>query len=309
MLPVRSCRHIIPAMSEAPQIFDRQLLARRRDRAAGDFAGSRFLHEEVGQRLLERLDAIKREFPLAVNLGAMDGHLTPHLLGRNGVKNVIQLELSEAMAREGARQGSGVIVADEEWLPLKPQSCDLIVSSLALHWINDLPGALAQVRLALKPDGLFLAAVAGGQTLFELRQCLMEAELAATGGVAPRLSPLTELRDMGALLQRAGLALPVADREVITVTYSEPMKLLHDLRAMGAANLTHNRPRTPLRRAVLLDALARYRNNFTVGNGRVQATFEIFYLTGWAPHDSQQKPLPRGSAQHSLAAALKSLGQ
>lgn len=304
-------------MEQAPQIFDRDLLARRRTRAASDFASARFLHEEVGARLIERLDEIKRSFPFAVNLGAMDGHLTPQLLGQNGIERVLQLELCEELARqmqttatnpEQARPTTThlcqTIVADEEWLPLRPQSVDLVISNLALHWVNDLPGALAQIRMALKPDGLFMAAILGGETLFELRRCLMEAEMEATGGISPRLSPLTEVRDAGGLLQRAGLALPVVDRETITVTYADPIKLLYDLRAMGATNLTHNRPRKPLRRAVLMDALSRYRQHFTVEEGRVQATFEVIYLAGWAPHESQQKPAARGSGTHSLVEAL-----
>ena len=291
-------------MESIPQIFDRKLLAGRRGRAAGSFADARFLYDEIGQRLITRLAEIKRNFALAVNLGAMDGHLTP-LLKAHDIRDVIELELAEGLSSPNPLRA----ISDEEWLPLKPQSIDLIISNLALHWVNDLPGALAQIRLALKPDGLFMGAVLGGETLFELRRCLMEAEMAALGGISPRLSPLTELRDMGALLQRAGLALPVVDRETITVTYADPIKLLYDLRAMGATNATHNRPRTPMRRTVLLDALRRYRDCFMVEDNRVQATFEVFYLSGWAPHESQQKPLPRGSAQHSLSDALKPLHQ
>lgn len=292
-------------MDQTPRIFDRALLARRRARAAAGFAAARFLYDEVGARLAERLGDIKRSFPLAVNLGAMDGALTPQLLGRNGIADVLELELCEGFTSPSRQRA----VADEEWLPLRPHSVDLIISNLALHWVNDLPGALAQIRLALKPDGLFMGALLGGETLFELRRCLMEAELEATGGMSPRLSPLTELRDMGALLQRANLALPVVDRETLTVTYADPLMLLHDLRAMGATNLTHNRPRTPLRRSVLADAMRRYRDYFTVEEGRVQATFDVFYLAGWSPHESQQKPLPRGSAQQSLVEALRPPGQ
>lgn len=288
-------------MEQAPQIFDRTLLARRRARAVEGFVDARFLYDEVGERLIERLHEIKRSFPLAVNLGAMDGALSPQLIGHNGIEHVVELELCAAFSSPNNLR----VVADEEWLPLRPQSVDLIVSNLALHWVNDLTGALAQVRMALKPDGLFMGTLLGGETLFELRRCLMEAELEATGGMAPRLSPLTELKDMGALLQRANLALPVVDRETITVTYTDPIKLLYDLRAMGATNLAHNRPRKPLRRAVLLDAMRRYRDYYTVEDGRVQATFEVLYLAGWAPHESQQKPLARGSAQHSMAAALR----
>ncbi len=189
-------------MDQPPQIFDRQLLARRRARAAAGFAEARFLYDEVGDRLVERLGEIKRNFPVAVNLGAMDGAFTGSLVGANGIQDVIELELCPAFASTNPKR----VVADEEWLPLRAQSIDLVISNLALHWVNDLPGTLAQIRMALKPDGLFMGAVLGGETLFELRRCLMEAEMEATGGISPRLSPLTELKDMGALLQRVGLA-------------------------------------------------------------------------------------------------------
>ncbi len=288
-------------------IFDRRLLAQRRTRMAAQFATHRFLFDAVGQQLLERLHDIKRSFPLAVNLGAHDGSLTPQLMAREEAQATLQLELSYGLAALAAEHGP-VAQADEELLPLAPASVNLIISNLALHWVNDLPGCLAQCARALKPDGLFLASLLGGDTLFELRRCLMEAELELSGGVSPRLSPLTEVRDAGGLLQRAGLALPTVDRDIITVTYEDPVKLLYDLRGMGAANATLARPKIPLKRSVLLTMLKRYRDLFSERDGRITATFEVLTLTGWAKHASQQQPLKPGSAKNSLAQALSKEG-
>ena len=289
-------------MDDVPQIFNRPLLAARRSRAAASWAEHRFLLDETGARLLDRLDDIKRSFPIAVNWGAGDGALTPHLLKKSGIKQVQQTEISPELAKLAAKQGP-VVVADEEQFPLAPQSCDLIVSNLVLHWVNDLPGALTQARLALRPDGLFLASLFGGETLRELRQCFYEAEMELVSGIASRFSPLIEIRDAGGLLQRAGFALPVADREFITVDYASPLKLLADLQGMAATNLLHTRH--PLRREVLARALALYSEKFGTASGGVDATFEIITLSGWSPHESQQQPLKPGSAQHSLSEALR----
>ena len=191
-----------------------------------------------------------------------------------------------------------------ETLPTPPQSYDLVTSNLYLHWINDLPGMLVQLRQCLRPDGLFIGSLVGGTTLQELRDCLYRAEQSITGGFANRFSPLTEVRDMGGLLQRAGFALPVADREIITVTYPHPLKLLHDLRGMAATNIAPQRH--PLRRDVLNKALELYITKYTDSEGRLPATFEIIFLSGWAPHESQPQPLPRGTGKISLKDALKS---
>jgi SAM-dependent methyltransferase len=197
------------------------------------------------------------------------------------------------------------VAADPELVPFGDASFDLVASTLALHWTADLPGALVQLRRALKPDGLLLAAMFGGQTLIELRTVLFEAELAEEGGVSPRVSPAIELADAAALLQRAGFALPVADSETITVTYPDMFALLRDLRGMGETNALEGRRRCGLRRATLGRAAALYAERFGDGAGRVRATFEILFLCGWAPHPSQAKPLPRGSATARLADALK----
>ncbi len=288
------------------EVFDRFLLRQRRARAAAGFAAHRFLFDEVEDRLCDRLADVKRRFPLAVNLGAHDGGLTSKLSGLNGIETVLQLELSAALALRAASFGP-VVVAEAECLPLAPASTDLMISALDLHWVNDLPGALLQIRQALKPDGLFLAALIGGETLGELGRCLMDAELELTGGASPRLSPFADVRDLGGLLQRAGFALPVVDRDRITVTYADPLKLLYDLRGMGATNVTKLRTKKPLRRAVLLRALQLYRENYAEADGRVPASFEIIYLSGWAPHASQPQALKPGSATHSLETVLKTV--
>ncbi len=204
-----------------------------------------------------------------------------------------------------ARRHPGPVVAgDEELLPFADGGFDLVISNLALHWINDLPGALVQARRVLKPDGLFLAALLGGATLSELRQSLIEAEAAVEGGARLRVSPVTDVRDMGMLMQRAGFALPVVDSDRLTVTYDNALALMHDLRAMGEANAAADRPRHPTRRATLLEAAARYQDRFAGPDGRIEATFQVIYLTGWAPAATQPQALRPGSAAHRLADAL-----
>lgn len=290
--------------SPAIEVFDRSLLRRRRDRAAKDIARFDFLFAEVAGRLVERLEIIKKAFPLVVDLGCASGVLSGLVRQRRGTEHVISVDMSFGMAH---RSGFPAVVADEEFLPFKESSLDAVVSNLSLHWVNDLPGALLQVKQALKPDGLFLAALLGGESLKELRQCLMEAELGVTGGASPRVSPFIDLRDMGALLQRAGFALPVVDSDIITVHYSSPLKLMQDLRGMGAANATYNRLMKPTRRRVLLEAVRLYHEKFADAEGRVPATFQVIYAIGWSPHESQQQPLKPGSAKNKLANALQSV--
>ena len=197
-----------------------------------------------------------------------------------------------------ARRGD--LVADEELLPFKEHSFDAILSNLSLHWVNDLPGALAQIRSCLKPDGLFLASLFGTGTLQELRTALMEAELAETGGASPRVSPFADLRDAAGLLQRAGFALPVADADAVTVTYGDFFALLRDLRGMGETNILIDRLKRPTRRTVFARAAAIYQERFADAQGRLPATFQVLFLTGWAPDPSQQQPAKRGSGRTSL---------
>jgi SAM-dependent methyltransferase len=288
-------------MSGPPPLFDRALHRRRLDRAAAGYAD--FLKRRAADDMVFRLEGMMRRFPVAVDLGARTGAFAQALAAsdaREKIDLLIETDLSAAMlARSGAR-----LIADEERLPFKPDSLDLVVSSLALHWTNDLIGALVQARLALKPDGLFIGAFLGGATLTELRQSLLSAEAELTGGASMRVSPFADASDAGSLLQRAGFALPVADVDRVTVRYAHPIELLRDLRAMGETNVLLERSRTPLTRRVLGRALELYVEQFTEADGRIRATFEIVTVTGWSPHESQQKPLPRGSAKMRLADAL-----
>ena len=282
-------------------LFDRRAWHAHRERAAR-IGTTDFLHAEIADRLLDRLDVVNREFALALDLGARDGALSRALMARGGTLLVVAAEPATALLAGAAGPR---VAADPELLPFAEASFDLVVSNLALHWAGDLPGALVQLRRALKPDGLLLAALLGGQTLVELRTVLFEAELAEEGGVSPRVSPAVELGDAAALLQRAGFALPVADSETITVSYPDLLALLRDLRGMGETNALTARRRGGLRRATLAHAAQLYAERFGDEEGRIPATFEVLFLCGWAPHPSQPQPLPRGSATARLGDALK----
>lgn len=279
--------------------FDRSLARRRRDRAAGTLVEADFLLQAGAERILERLDDVTRRFPLAAEMGARTGILTKALRTRADIDHVVAFESSLVMAAR-----TQALRADEEWLPLRPGSVDLLVCNLSLHTVNDLPGVLIQARNALKPDGLFLAVTLGVGTLKELRDVLAWAESSQDGGLSPRVHPFVEVRDAGALLQRAGFALPVADTETLSVHYGNPLRLLQDLRAMGETNVLHDRRRAPLRRTTLGAALARYASVYGGSDNRVPASFELITLTGWAPAPTQQKPLKPGSAGTRLADAL-----
>lgn len=286
-------------------VFDRALLRRNRDRAARKGDGSAdFLFREVADRLADRLLDIRESFPTVLELGCRRNALSEFLTGKGGIERVFGCDLSEAMLRSGSQESRAVFVADEERLPVAPGAVDLVLSNLALHWVNDLPGALIQARRALRPNGLLLAALFGGETLVELRDVLLRAEAEVTGGAAPRISPFADLRDMGGLLQRAGFALPVIDSDRITVTYRDLFGLLADLKAMGETSVLLERSRTPLRRAVLMRAAELYAQMFGGPDGRIPATFQILYVHGWAPHESQPKPLQPGSATASLVDVL-----
>lgn len=294
-------------MSETPIVFNRRAVRRNRDRAAPGLARHDYLLAETAERLMDRLDDVKRDFPTALDLGCRNGTLAARLGRRGGVRTLIQCDLSEGMARAAALAAPALVapalVADEEALPFAEGTFELVLSSLALHWVNDLPGTLVRIRRALKPDGLFLAALFGGETLKELRGALTEADLATSGGASPRVSPFAQVRDLGQLLQRAGFALPVVDADTVTVAYADPAHLLADVRGMGEANAAAPRRKSFSRRALFAAALDRYPRAAAL-EGRAPATFQIVYLTAWAPHASQPKPLRPGSAEASLAAAL-----
>ena len=251
-----------------------------------------------------RLEAIMRDFPRAVDLGARNGAFAQALAASDAAPRVGLLVEADLSGRMLAGRSGMRVLADEERLPFAAASLDLIVSSLSLHWANDVIGALVQARLALKPDGLFIGALFGGATLTELRQSLTAAELELTGGAGPRVSPFADPSDAASLLQRAGFALPVADVDRVTVRYDHPLKLMTDLRRMGETSVLAERHPRPLTRRVLARAFEIYRQNFADPDGRLPATFEILTLTGWSPSETQQKPLRPGSAKMRLADAL-----
>ena len=283
-------------------VFDRRAVRMHRVRAADTLKDHDFLLREAASGLAARLADMSRTFPLAVELGCRGGALAAALTdgarSRSGIAALYH-------AAPGHPAGPGAaLAADEEALPFAGASLDLVFSNLSLHWTNDLPGALAQIRRALRPDGLFLGAMLGGSTLNELRRAFEAAEIENEGGVSPRVSPFVDVRDAGGLLQRAGFALPVADVDTVRATYSDIFALARELRGMGESNAVAARRTSFLRRGTLMRAAEVYRDQFGDGGGRLAATFQIIYLAGWAPHDSQQKPLRPGSAKTRLADAL-----
>ncbi|HEX2479025.1 MAG TPA: methyltransferase domain-containing protein [Geminicoccaceae bacterium] len=283
-----------------PAVFDRRLLRRRRDRVAPALDGFDFLIREAALRLVERLGDVRRAFPLALELGCHTGQLGAALHGSAQVGRLIQADLAHAMVWRAPGER---LVADEEALPFGQGCLDLVLSCFSLHWVNDLPGALAQIRYALKPDGLFLAILPGGTTLFELREALLRAELEIAGGAGARVSPFLDVRDAGMLLQRAGFALPVVEVDTITVTYDHPLKLIAELRGMGETNALAQ-PGRGLGPSTLSLACEIYRDLFGDGGDRIPATFQLLTLSGWAPEPSQPQPIRRGSGQVHLADAL-----
>jgi NADH dehydrogenase [ubiquinone] 1 alpha subcomplex assembly factor 5 len=284
----------------ATTLFDRRAWRLHRERAARCGCVD-FLHVEVADRIVDRLDDVGRQFHTVLDLGAHHGALSRALAHRPGIERIVAVEPAIVLT---GRTSAVPIAADPELLPFHDASFDLAVSALALHWVADLPGTLIQLRRTLKPDGLFVGAMFGGATLTELRTVLIESELIEEGGASPRVSPTADLGDAAALLQRAGFAMPVADADTITVTYPDALALMHDLRAMGETNALSARRRTSLRRSTLARAVALYGERFGLPDGRIPASFEILFLTGWAPDASQPQPLRPGSAAHRLADAL-----
>jgi len=283
------------------KVFEPRLVRAHRTRAATRLGEHDFLFRAVAERLADRLSDTTRTFPLALDLGCHGGEFGEIVGARGGIATLIQCDPAPAMAR---RAGGLALTAEADALPFGGAKFDLIVSNMSLHWVNDLPGALIQIRQALKPDGLFLATLAGGGTLGELRGALLEAETELAGGASPRVSPFVDLRDAGALLQRAGFALPVADGDLIPVRYENALRLMADLRGMGEANALVAMARHFTRRDIVMRAAEIYRERHEGADGRIPASFQIVYLTGWAPDPSQQKPAAPGSATARLADAL-----
>lgn len=275
-------------------VFDRRQIARQRNRSAASLSSYNFLIEWTMRQLADRLDAVRRTFPVCVQLGARGSSLSAQQFG-------IQTQIVADSAAGILQEKDNAVRCEEDFLPFANRSVDLVVSAFNLHTVNDLPGCLIQINRALKKDGLFIAAMLGGETLYELRQCLNEAELELSGGITPRVAPFADKPQMGALLQRAGFSLPVVDSDILTVTYDSIFPLMHDLRLMGEGNAIAARSKSFTRRAIFLRAGELYAQKFSEADGRIVASFEIIFMLGWAPHESQQKPLKPGSAQTRLA--------
>lgn len=281
-------------------IFDQALVEMNRLRTLRTPPAD-FLLKVVADEFAERLGVIERRFEDAVEIHGYNG-VVAHALQRTGkIGHFTRIETDIAFAETG----DAFVAAPLENLPLEAASINLAVSPLSLHLTNDTPGVFVQIRRALKPDGLFLAAIPGGDTLQELRDVLLQAEIELTGGASPRVMPFADIRDIGALLQRAGFALPVTDKETYTVRYDSIFPLMRDLRAMGMANPLAARSRKPLPQAFFMRAAELYADSYSDPDGRIRATFTVIYASGWAPHESQQKPLKPGSAKARLADALK----
>ncbi|KAG9299949.1 hypothetical protein G9A89_009677 [Geosiphon pyriformis] len=313
---VNSRRYASTIVSEIPGafiVFDRVAKTRQKNRAALDMESSRqvdYLKDEVAYRIVDRLLDIKREFKTVVDLGSGSGHIIKHL-DQDIVKELIMCDMSEKALERDKDIGYKVEVerkvVDEESLPFEENSLDAVISSLSLHWVNDLPGAFIQIRRSLKPDGVFIGALFGGDTLFELRTSLQLAETEREGGISPRVSPMTDVRDLGSLLSRAGFTLTTVDLDDIVVNYPSMFELMQDLRAMGESNAVLTR-RPFLKRDTMLAAAAIYKELYGNPEGTIPATFQILYVIGWKPDVSQPKPKPRGSAQTSLKEILEKSG-
>lgn len=263
---------------QSPKIFDMQAVERNIARGIRMGSSFEFLRKEIADRMEDRLQDINRQFTSVLDIG-----------GRFGLRPAQPAALPQ----------------DGGTLDIAPASFDLVVSNLIMHWVNDLPGLMVQCHHALKPDGLFMASLFGGDTLHELRHALISAESEILGGANARIIPFADVRDLGSLLQRANFALPVTDMDTITVTYEHPLKLMQELRGMGEANALVSRSRRFLRRDVLVRACEIYMEKFALEDGRIPATFQVMYMTGWHPHKSQQQPLKPGSGAVNLAEALK----
>lgn len=285
-----------------PILFDRTRLRKRRDRSANTIAGHDFLYQEAAAEMLESLAFINRPFPTILELGSQTDYLKSTLAERVGTSQYISCDIS---AKTLAAKNGNRVAADEEYLPFAAQSVDAVVSIFTLQWVNDLPGTLAQIHRILKPDGVFMAVLCGGETLRELRSIFAATETAQKGGIHPRIAPMIDVRDAGALLQRAGFALPVADSDTLTITYPNLFALMEDIRAAGQNNMLKNQLQHFTSRGFFLDAAQRYAAQHSTPKGDLIATAELITLTGWKPAASQQQPAKRGSGMISLTKALQ----
>ncbi len=286
-------------MTQLSPLFDRQLLQKRRQRALKQASLTKcdYLLNYVIEDIIDRISIIKRVFPLALNYGCHTNQLSQSLAKLDQVGSIIS---TDSLLKITQTLPSPRVVADEEFFPFVNSSFDLIISPLNLQWINDLPGTLTQIFKGLKPDGVFIGATLGQKSLWELRHCLLQAEEELLGGASPRVAPFADIKDLGHLLQRAGFTLPVTDRDVLKVTYPTTTQLMHEIRQMGAANNLINRSKKTVQRALFQRVEELYHQHFAQQPGKITATFEVIYLSGWAPHPEQQKPLRPGSAKVSL---------
>jgi SAM-dependent methyltransferase len=283
-------------------IFDKARIAANRHRALlNNDPKAAFLLDIAADEMAERLAVVERTFETAVELHGATGAAAHAAMATGKIGSLTRIESESAYINSG----DGFIEAPLEDVPLEPQSVNLVLAPLSLHLTNDTPGVFIQIKRALKPDGLFLAAIPGSGTLQELREVLLATEIEMTGGASPRVIPFADVRDVGGLMQRAAFALPVIDTETYTVRYDSLFPLMKDLRAMGMGNPLADRSRKPLTRAFFLRAAEIYAERYADPDGRIRATFSIIYVSGWAPHESQQQPLRPGSAKARLADALK----
>lgn len=297
--------------SGAPSVFDRKSVKKHKNRAANNFSSFSFLKQRFAEDLADRLEVIPRPFPYLLDLGCHSGEVFNEISKRADISkrvgHVIGSDLSIKFVKQS---GHTSLVADEEVLPFKPNSFDAVLSCLSLHWVNDLPGTLVQIRNALIPDGLFIGQLLGGRTLHELRTCLIEAETEIRGGAAMRVSPFADVQDISSLLQRAGFVMPVADTETVTVRYSNPISLFQDLRGMGEAASPVNAEQQPnLTKNIFFRAIEIYSEKFSDPDGKFLATFEVVTASGWSPGPDQPSPLKRGSAKASLTEALQNISE
>jgi SAM-dependent methyltransferase len=276
-------------------VFDRNIVRQNRNRCAPKLKDHGFLIDWSINQISNRLEEVKRTFPTALQIGCRSHKFQPQNFG---IENLYALDIADKL--------NPTIQADEELLPFAAESFDLIFSPLNLHTINDLPGTLAQIKTALKPDGLFIAALFGGETLYELRDSMNAVEMEINSGISPHIAPFADMPQMGSLMQRAGFNLPVIDSEKITVTYDNALKLMEDIRYMGEGNALIERKKKLSTTNYFKQVVKDYADKYSIDDGRIRATFEIIFLIGWAPHESQQKPLRPGSAQNRLADILQS---
>ena len=294
-----------------PQLFDMSALRWNRQRAAASYDKFAFLKDEAALRLVDRVDLMRRDFDLCLDLGAHDGRLWQHLAPLGKIRTIVHSDPADKFSNNFSPKNKNHMAApfavhDYTNLPFADKSFDAVFSCLSLHWVDDLLGLLIQIRHLLRPDGLCLVNLLGGNSLHELRASLIAAEQDISGGFSPRCAPMADIRDVGGLLGRAGLALPVADSDRLTVNYPNMFRLMRDLRGMGEQNVLLGRIRHPTKRAVFERAAEIYQDKFGLANGSIPASFEIITLTGWAPHESQQRPLRPGSARTRLASAVGS---